>query len=154
MRSTPSLCLSAVSQQAPYSGASLSIFFPLFFFFMKVSPNKMHMAFSNGSSYQCLVWGTFSCHNSGVYTNHGGGEITRRQSSTVAAKMGFYCLKNKFRMCGQMVLMVEVCAQLEGSKFLKNKWVWWYSFFSGSKVVESNFLQDMVSLVFHCISSL
>lgn len=109
----------------------LSIFSP-FFFVIKVSPNKMHMAFSDSSSCQYFVGHLllpyYRC------TSRGRGEITRRQSSRAAAKIGSYCLENKFRVCGQMVLMVEVCTQVEGSKFLKNTWVWWYSFFRGAKL--------------------
>ena len=40
---------------------------------------------------------------------------------------------------------------LSHSEFLKNVWVWWYSL--RSKVVESNFVKYMMSLVFHYISS-
>lgn len=45
MRSTPSLCLSAVSQQVPYSGASLSIFSPFFFLYEGFTKQDAHGIF-------------------------------------------------------------------------------------------------------------
>lgn len=112
---------------------SFFLFFPHFFSLLRFRQTRCtwHFLIAAAAS---ILWGTFSCHTTGVHTSHGGGEITRRQSSRAAAKMGSYCLENKFRVCGQMVLMVEVCTQVEGSKFLKNTWVWWYSFFRGAKL--------------------
>lgn len=116
---------------------------PLFSFFLSLffSSLRFHQTSCTWdiltAAVASIFWGTLSCHMAGVHSNHVGGEQYRM---AVAAKTGCYCLENKLRMCGQMVLMVEAYTQLESSEFLKNIWVWWY-FSLRTKVVESNFIK-------------
>lgn len=123
-------------------GPPLFFFSFPFLFFFKISPNKLHMGYSDSSSCQYFVGHLILSYGRCTFKPcwRRASQETEQYRMAVAAKIGCYCLENKLRMCGQMVLMVEAYTQLESSEFLKNIWVWWY-FSLRTKVVESNFIK-------------